>query len=281
MFQINWKLKSLLYNIFGFFKLKKTVYLTQKYVTKRSKINIDSINKIWKFHSDAIESNDIKHLLEVGAGKSLEQNIYLSYFFKNKIHQTAIDIDKMLDFELLNEASLQISKVLKLKFPGKIDNLNNLSSTYNIEYIAPQSTKDLIKKDSKFDICLSSTALEHFTKKDLGTYLKEVKKLIKKFGLISSVIDYSDHYSHTDSTISPLNFLKFNDKQWERHNNLFLYQNRFRHKDYVNLFKEFQYEIVQEVKGEIMDPPDKLDSSFQISNKDNFILWGYFLVKNL
>ena len=81
MFQINWKIKSLLYNIFSFFKLKKTIYLTQKYITKRSQVNISSINKIWKYHSDAIESNNIESLLEVGAGKSLELNIYLSYCF--------------------------------------------------------------------------------------------------------------------------------------------------------------------------------------------------------
>ena len=56
MFQINWKIKSLLYNIFSFFKLKKTFYLTQKYITKRSQVNICSINKIWTYHSDAIES---------------------------------------------------------------------------------------------------------------------------------------------------------------------------------------------------------------------------------
>ena len=120
MFQINWKTKSLLYNIFSFLKLKKTLYLTQKYITKRSKVNISSINKIWKYHSDAIESNNIENLLEVGAGKSLEQNIYLSYLFKNRIYQTTIDINNMLDFELFNSASLQISRLLNIKYPGKI-----------------------------------------------------------------------------------------------------------------------------------------------------------------
>ena len=281
MFQINWKIKSLLYSIFSFFKLKKTFYLTQKYITKRSKVNISSIHKMWKYHGDAIESNNIENLLEVGAGKSLEQNIYLSYLFKNKIYQTTIDINNMLDFELFNSASLQISRLLNIKYPGKIKTIKEIRNVYNIKYIAPQSTSDLIKINSKFDICLSSTTLEHFAEKDLDIYLNDAKKLIKKNGLISSVIDYSDHYSHTDKTISPLNFLQFSKKEWEKYNNSFLYQNRLRHRDYVKLFKKFNYEIVQEIKGETTDPTKKLDNEYQLSNKDNFILWGYFLTKNL
>ena len=281
MLQINWKIKSLLYNIFSFLKLKKTFYLTQKYITKRSRVNISSINKFWKYHSDAIESNNIENLLEVGAGKSLELNIYLSYLFKNKIYQTTIDINNMLDFELFNSASLQISRLLNIKYHGKIKTLREIRNVYNIKYIAPQSTSDLIKINSKFDICLSSTTLEHFAEKDLDIYLNDAKKLIKKNGLLSSIIDYSDHYSHTDKTISPLNFLQFSKKEWEKYNNSFLYQNRLRHRDYVKLFKKFNYEIVQEIKGETTDPPKKLDNQYQLSNKDNFILWGYFLTKNL
>ena len=281
MFQINWKIKSLLYNIFSFLKLKKTFYLTQKYITKRSKVNISSIHKMWKYHGDAIESNNIENLLEVGAGKSLEQNIYLSYLFKNRIYQTTIDINNMLDFELFNSASLQISRLLNIKYPGKIKTIKEIRNVYNIKYIAPQSTRDLIKINSKFDICLSSTTLEHFAEKDLDIYLNDAKKLIKKNGLLSSIIDYSDHYSHTDKTISPLNFLQFSKKEWEKYNNSFLYQNRLRHRDYVKLFKKFNYEIVQEIKGGTTDPPKKLDNQYQLSNKDNFILWGYFLTKNL
>ena len=41
MFQINWKLKAFLYKVFQFLKLKKTFYFIQKYITKRSRININ------------------------------------------------------------------------------------------------------------------------------------------------------------------------------------------------------------------------------------------------
>ena len=35
------------------------------------------------------------------------------------------------------------------------------------------------------------------------------QKIVKKNGIISAAIDYSDHYSHTDNNIENLNFLQF------------------------------------------------------------------------
>ena len=76
----------------------------------------------------------------------------------------------------------------------------------------------------------------HFSKKDLGDYLYKIKKVISANGLVSSVIDYSDHYSHSDKNISNLNFLQFSEKEWEKYNNPYLFQNRLRHQDYRKLF---------------------------------------------
>ena len=60
-----------------------------------------------------------------------------------------------------------------------------------------------------FDSCISSTTLEHLSLKQLSDTFLRLKKIIKKDGIISSLIDYSDHYSHTDRNIGALNFLKF------------------------------------------------------------------------
>ncbi len=123
MFQINWKLKAFLYIVFSLLKLKGIFYFLQKYITKRSKINIKQINKLWIYHTNAIEKNNVRNILEVGAGKSLEQNIYISYKFNNSITQTAIDMNNMLDLDLLNQASEQIANILKHNNKGKVKNL--------------------------------------------------------------------------------------------------------------------------------------------------------------
>jgi|TARA_B110000211_G_scaffold229043_1_gene286196 SAM-dependent methyltransferase len=278
MFQINWKLKSFLYNLFEFFKLEKLFYLIQKYITKRSKIDIKKINPIWKFHANSIKLNNCINILEIGAGKSLEQNIYLSYIF-DEIDQTAIDINNMIDFQLFNNASRQISTLLGLENKGNVKNISDLEKKYKIKYRAPCNLEYLIKDNIKFDICISSTALEHFPVSDLNLFLKQSKSLLIEGGLISSVIDYSDHYSHTDKTLSPLNFLGYSLDEWVKFNNKYLFQNRLRHYEYKEIFKNNGYLIQIEKTGETINAPNNLSKEFDIKDERNFILWGYYLIK--
>ena len=259
MFQINWKLKAILYKLFGFLKLKRTFYFIQKHITKRSRINITEINKLWVFHTDAIEDSKSKKILEVGAGKSLEQNIYLSYKFGSKIDQTAIDINNMLDFKLFNDASAQIANILKLKNKGEVNNVSDLKVKYNIAYKAPFNIVEFTPNE-KFDICISTTALEHFNISDLQNYLSDLKRILNVNGLISSLIDYSDHYSHTDKNIDSLNFLSYSKNDWEKYNNTYLYQNRLRHQDYKKLFIDQGYKIVKIIKGNVTSQNKKISS---------------------
>ena len=166
MFQINWKLKAFLYKVFQSLRLKKSLYFIQKYITRRSKINIQKINPHWERHESSIRKNNCIDLLEIGAGKSLEQNIYFSYIFNNQLKQTVIDINKMIDFSLFNDASVIISNLLNIEFKGKVTNQEEILNKYNIQYLAPHKLSDLSEK--KFDICVSTTTLEHFSLQDLN-----------------------------------------------------------------------------------------------------------------
>ena len=276
MFQINWKLKAFLYKVFQFLRLKKSLYFIQKYITRRSKIDIQKIDPHWERHEFSIRKNNCIDLLEIGAGKSLEQNIYFSYIFNNQLKQTAIDINKMIDFNLFNDASLIISNLLNLDFKGKVTNQEDVLNKYNIQYLAPQKLSDLPEK--KFDICVSTTTLEHFSLQDLNNFLLDVKKILKEGGLISSIIDYSDHYSHTDKNINSLNFLKFDENEWVKYNNSYLYQNRLRHQDYRELFNDFNYKIKIEHKGNSTEKFQNISKKFDANNDETFLCWGYYLL---
>ena len=278
MFQINWKLKALLYKVFGFFNLKHTFYLIQKYVTKRSEVNIAVLSIHWKRHGKTIEKFNCKNILEIGAGKSLEQNIFLSYNFNNKVKQTTIDINPMLDFQLFNQASKQISILMNKEFKGFVRNYDDLTNIYNIEYFAPHSMDKLIEADTKFDLCISTTTLEHFSIDDLKDFLKKINLILKEKQLISSIIDYSDHYAHTDNKITYLNYLKFSSKDWKKYNNKYLFQNRLRHQNYRELFVKNNFKILEEDKGKMLEKIEGISNEFDEKNEETFLSWGYYLI---
>ncbi len=276
MFQINWKLKALLYKVFEVFKLNKTLYFVQRYITGRAKIQFTTLDPHWKRHAVSIQEKNCKSILEIGAGKSLEQNIFFSYYFDNSKFQRVIDINNMINLELCNEASHRIAKLLDKDFKGKIKNIRDLKSNYNIYYEAPCKLEDI--KVEKFDICTSTTSLEHFSLDDLNLFLNQIKFVLKKNGFVSSIIDYSDHYSHTDKNINPLNFLTFSEKNWKKYNNNYLFQNRLRHNDYRNLFKNLDFIIEKEHRGTMHNKIPGISKEFDQANDETFLGWGYYLI---
>ena len=278
MFQINWKLKSFLYKILTFFNLYKTLFFIQKKITKRSEIKF--IEKIfyWDYHYKFLKEYNSKKVIEIGAGKSLAQNIYLSYMFEKKIEQTLIDVSMMLDFDLFNKANDQISKLLKVNKIPSAYSLEDLKKNFNLIYVAPTNLKKIKEKNLKFDACISSTTLEHIPKSELEETFQLLKDIIQKDGIISALIDYSDHYSHTDKNIGDLNFLKFNSVKWKNYNTPMLFQNRLRHQDYRKLFESKGFKIV-EIKGPVSKGPRLISEEFDKNNDETFVLWGHYLLK--
>jgi hypothetical protein len=139
--------------------------------------------------------------------------------------------------------------------------------------------KQINEQKLQFDACISSTTLEHLSKEELRESFKLLKKIIKKDGIISSAIDYSDHYSHTDKKINNLNFLKFSDDEWKKYNTPMLFQNRLRHQDYREIFKYIGYKIF-EIKGDFGIPPQKVSKKFNVENEETLMVWGHYLLKN-
>ena len=278
MYQINWKVKSLVYKFFQFLNLEKILYLVQKHITRRSAVNINQSIHLLEMHAENIKEFSKLNSLEIGAGKSLQNSIYMAYKFNKGINQTVIDINHMLDFGLFNKASEQISKRLNLINFGEANSLYEIKDKFNINYLAPASTRELISKKLKFDLVMSTNTLEHFKVSELKSLIADMNVLLNDKAIISSIIDYSDHYSHTDKNISPLNFLKYSDEEWEKFNNKYLYQNRLRHLDYKDLFLQNSFRIVKEITGDKFINKSNFYKRF-INRKDSNILWGYYLVQ--
>ena len=68
--------------------------------------------------------------------------------------------------------------------------------------------------------------------------------MVKDDGLFVHNIDLSDEFSHTDKTISSINFLQFNDDEWKRiAPSRFMRMNRLRFDDYEELFRQSNHRI--------------------------------------
>ena len=281
MFQINWKLKSLIYWFLYFTFFKKILFFIQKKITKRAYSSISVMLYAYKLHFNSLKKYKSKKILEFGAGKSLEQNIYLSIKFNNRINQTVIDIDKMIDFNLLNFAKNQLQKKIKLSPKLKhIKNLKDLKNFLNINYYAPINIIDLNEKKN-FDAIISTNVIEHISKTHFEIILEKFRKIVKNDGILSFLIDYSDHYSHTDKNISSTNFLKYSELEFKKYNTPLLFQNRLRHYDYIDIFKNKKFKILKIIKGPKGEMQNTVSDEFKKNHKDLYVTWGYFLLKKI
>ena len=89
---------------------------------------------------------------------------------------------------------------------------------------APYDAANTDLKNKSLDASISTNTLEHIPHKDIVNIFTELRRTLKDNGVVSLSIDYSDHYAHTDKKISLLNFLKYDDKTWNKFNHKHHYQ---------------------------------------------------------
>lgn len=258
------------------FSLYGMLYFLQKNVTKRSKVKISEINANWIIHQTGLASLNKPDILEFGAGKSLSQNIYLGKYFNS---QTVVDLFPMLDVDLFNEAAFQISKLNPSVNFRRVTDIVDIEKNYKIKYIAPLDVRKTSFPDNSFDGCISTNTLEHIPRDSIVDIFKELRRIIKPGGLISTVIDYSDHYSHTDKRIGRINYLMYSFDEFKKYNHHSHYQNRLRHYDYEKVFRELDFGILENEAKDLALPPSKISEEFDKNSSSLCASWGIFLLR--
>jgi SAM-dependent methyltransferase len=240
---ISWKIKSSIFGLIEFFNVPNALYFLQKYGTRRSRVGVLSISPNWENHKEYLKKyRATKSVFEFGAGKTLAQNLFLSDIVTNQI---VVDLNPMIDFALVDNARNQLSNLVTLKSETKINSFEELAP-YGIEYKAPYDAAKTDFDDKTLDACISTNTLEHIPKESIESIFSELYRTLKGDGIVSAVIDYSDHYAHTDKNISLLNYLKFDENTWEKYNHNCHYQNRLRHYDYVKIFNKCGFVVMEE-----------------------------------
>ena len=264
---VPWKLKSTIFRIIDVLGAHQWVSFLSKYVTRRAIHHARRMNPDWVTHKRLAEKylgDKIPLLFEFGAGKNLKQNLYLSQIAD---HQILYDLANLADIDLINTAITDLKRRGILdKDANYLGSLSDLTS-YGIEYFAPADARNTHLESDSIDVCVSTDTLEHIPRDDLILIFRELKRILKPDGIVIAKIDYTDHYSHTDPFIPMNNFHTFSEDEWKRYNHVSHYQNRLSHDDYLGVFEQCAFEVMEQEVNSILlsagesDPADQFISS--------------------
>jgi SAM-dependent methyltransferase len=207
-----------------------------------------------------------KAVLEVGTGRMVDLPTGLWLAGAGRV--ITVDLNPYLSPRLISDARSFIrrnrEKVIDL-FERKDDPLfeerlevlvgttvsdDGLLRAMNVEYMSPADAANLPLDAGTIDLHVSHTVLEHIPAEVLAAILKEARRLLRPGGLLIHNIDPSDHFSHDDPAISRINFLRFDESEWDKWaGNQFMYHNRLRAKDYVRIFADAGVRTLKEARS--------------------------------
>ncbi len=208
-----------------------------------------------------------KVFFEIGTGRV--PLVPLSYWLMGAKSVITIDLNPYLKRELIFESLQYISEnmeEIQNLFGSLLDNtrfadliafskdssfsINHFLDLCHIEYIAPGDASSTDLPSQSIDYYTSCTVLEHIPPEVLVRILDEGNRIISNEGLFIHIIDYSDHFSHSDKNISAINFLQYSDDEWKRYaGNRYMYMNRLRHDDYLCLFESVGHRVLSVKTG--------------------------------
>lgn len=270
---MNWKLKARLQNLIDILpeELSYTCYywMQRKFGSLRNsklspvsrlRAGIETCNKIEQTGASPVKSV----FLEIGTGRRV--NTLLAFWLLGSEKIVTVDLNPYLKEDLvkidLNYIVNNKSEIENL-FGDRIWNnrldylidfvqsekyiLEDLLDFLNVKYIAPGDARNLDLQSESVDFHTSYTVLEHIPPETIRVVIEEGKRILRTNGLFVHNVDYTDHFSHSDKSISSINFLKFSDDEWQKiSDNRYMYMNRLRHDDLLKIFSDSQVEILLE-----------------------------------
>ena len=204
-----------------------------------------------------------KVFFEIGTGRT--PLVPLAYWLMGAERIITIDLNPYLKKELFDEALKQMlhnsettsklfgSLLVKSRLNSLFEfiqshqyTLSELLELCQISYVAPGDASNTYLPNESIDYHTSYTVYEHIPPKTLIMIIEEGNRIIKDGGLFINRIDYSDHFAHTDKNISYINFLQYSDNEWKKYaGNRYMYMNRMRHDDIINLFESVGHTILE------------------------------------
>ncbi len=258
---MNFKYKCFLQNLFSKTPKGELLnYFFQKNITHGLPVSNDSfLHKVGLSHAhylkfceyNSLNENSRKYY-EFGAGWDLISPISMGLL---GFDVSCIDVRYLVFNKLIADTITKFNNNaenipfhinrMDLKYDQRA--LEYLKNNFNFRYIAPLDASNTMFKTNYFDFATSTSTCEHIPEHNLNSILKETYRILKPGGILSLIIDYKDHWSYFDKDITIYNFLKYSDKEWEKFNPSLNYQNRLRHKDYLNIINNTDFQIMYDM----------------------------------
>jgi SAM-dependent methyltransferase len=313
LFSMHWKLKAKIQTAISLLPSSASYavyYWIQRHFGGLRRLNpisrLTAGIEIWKRIQKQGYTPAGKVFLEVGTGRA--PLVPLAYWLMGAEKTISIDLNPYLKEELVAESLYYISEnreeilnlfgslVNRKRFDELLEFCRNSQLTPStvldlcrVNYIAPGDAADTRLPDQSIDFHTSYTVFEHIPLKVLKRILEEGNRIIRENGLFIHRIDYSDHFSHSDQSISAINFLQYSDDEWERYaGNRYMYMNRLRHDDFISLFEfaghrivEAQPNIDQRLQGILRNGNLHLNERFSSKPEEVLAITGAWMITQL
>lgn len=258
-----WKIKSLIQNVVA--RLPSHLGYALYYTIQRRFGGLRNFtpNKTIKAAQDiskAIRQNGREltdgTFLEVGTGRRINLPILMWLMGAKRV--ITVDLHPYLKEELvaedlfyfqthreevahaLSENGYRVDRFKQLvALSPKAGLLKRLLELCNIQYLAPANAAQLPLETGSVDFHVSVNVFEHISPNALKAILEEASRVVGDKGLAVHRIDHSDHFSHSDRSLSSINFLRYSEKRWARlAGNRYMYMNRLQMDDFQELFEQ-------------------------------------------
>jgi SAM-dependent methyltransferase len=113
----------------------------------------------------------------------------------------------------------------------------------SIDYRAPADAAATELDAESVDVVFSNSVLEHVPGPVIRSCLSEAMRILRPGGVVFHSVNCGDHYAYVDRSVHQLHYLRYSDRQWRKWNNAFLYQNRLRAVDFVEMVTEAGFRV--------------------------------------
>lgn len=269
MISVQWKTKSKIQNALAL--LPTSVSYAAYYWAQRRFGNLKNANpktkfedgvKTWKLIQEVGHDPADKTFLEVGTGRA--PIVPMAFWLMGARGTITVDVNPYMKAEMCVDAldymsrdragmmdifgSLlreeRLDELLSMDRDSSFS-LDSLLDLCQINYVSPADAAGTGLPGRSVDFHTSRNVLEHIPPSVLRGILEEGSRIIRDEGLFVHGIDYSDHFSHRDQSISAINFLQYSDSDWDRYaGNRYMYMNRLRHDDFMSMFESLGHHIL-------------------------------------